>query len=56
MPVNPTDAMKSTLQDVESAARSKGLQIQIVHASTSRERKPKPGRNGDEARQGSDVN
>ena len=35
--VNPTDAMKSTLQDVESAARIKGLQIQFVHASTSRE-------------------
>jgi putative tryptophan/tyrosine transport system substrate-binding protein len=35
--VNPTDAMKSTLQDVESAARIKVLQIQFVHASTSRE-------------------
>jgi ABC-type uncharacterized transport system substrate-binding protein len=37
--VNPTDARvtEGTLRDVEPAARAKGLQIQVVHASTSRE-------------------
>ena len=37
--VNPTDARvtETTLRDVEPAARAKGLQIQVVHASTSRE-------------------
>jgi putative tryptophan/tyrosine transport system substrate-binding protein len=37
--VNPADAANTepTLRDVEAAARSMGLQIQIVRASTSRE-------------------
>ena len=37
--VNPTDARvaEGTLGDVEPAARAKGLEIEIVHASTSRE-------------------
>jgi putative ABC transport system substrate-binding protein len=37
--VNPTDARvtETTLRDVEPAARAKGLQIQVVHASTSPE-------------------
>jgi putative tryptophan/tyrosine transport system substrate-binding protein len=37
--VNPTDARvtEGILKDVESAARAKGLQIQVVQASTSRE-------------------
>jgi putative tryptophan/tyrosine transport system substrate-binding protein len=37
--VNPANAtiFESTLRDVEPAARAMGLQIQVVHASTSRE-------------------
>ena len=36
--VNPTgDAIATTLRDVEAAARGMGLQIQVLHASTSRE-------------------
>jgi putative tryptophan/tyrosine transport system substrate-binding protein len=36
--VNPTgDAIATTVRDVEAAARSMGLQIQVLHASTSRE-------------------
>jgi putative ABC transport system substrate-binding protein len=37
--VNPTNALttESTLRDVQSAARAKGLQIQVVNASTSHE-------------------
>jgi putative ABC transport system substrate-binding protein len=37
--VNPADArvMEGTLRDVEPAARAKGLQIQVVRASTSSE-------------------
>jgi putative tryptophan/tyrosine transport system substrate-binding protein len=37
--VNPVSAMttESTLRDIEPAARTLGLQIQIAHASTSRE-------------------
>ena len=37
--VNPANASatETTLRDVEQAARAMGLQIQVVHASTSRE-------------------
>jgi len=37
--VNPTDAMRTetTVRDVQSAARSMGLQTQVLNASTSRE-------------------
>ena len=37
--VNPANAAttETTLRDVEAAARAMGLQIQVVHASTSRE-------------------
>ena len=37
--VNPADAANTepTLRDVEASARATGLQIQVIHASTSRE-------------------
>jgi putative ABC transport system substrate-binding protein len=35
-PANPTDA-ETTLRDIEAAAPKMGLQIQVLHASTSRE-------------------
>jgi ABC-type uncharacterized transport system substrate-binding protein len=35
-PANPTNT-ETTLRDVEPAARARGLQIQVLHASTSRE-------------------
>ncbi len=35
--VNPTNPTESTLRDLEPAARTMGLQIQVLNASTSRE-------------------
>jgi putative ABC transport system substrate-binding protein len=35
--INPTDATKSTSRDVQAAARTLGLQIHVLHASTERD-------------------